>query len=129
MLSLTMMGEMTIPVPSSRAPSGNKEVSTRTLPSICCIPCSHLFSQLAEHNQRIPRHGARIETASVTMILILKGQRPIGLNALRKVRIAARHQHQIAMKRAISIDGPGSIDPRVKTIIRTEQFERCSFGQ
>ena len=56
------------------------------------------------------------------MVLIFKRQRSTGLNAGGEIRVTARHQNEIALKRAVLADPSGAIDPAMKTVVATEEF-------
>jgi len=63
------------------------------------------------------------------MIVVFKRQRAVRLNAIREVQISARHQHQVALQRAILLNRSSPIDLGVKSIVSAKKFQRRAFGQ
>ena len=90
---------------------------------------THLGGDVADHQERITRHGLRVGACIVRVVLVLEGERAILLDASRQIRIAARHQNQIAIERPVAADRPRSIDAGVKTIVRTEETERAPHSE
>ena len=63
------------------------------------------------------------------MVLILKGQRAIRVDATREVRIATGNQDQITVERAVRANHASAIHARVETKVSAQQSQRSSFSE
>ena len=63
------------------------------------------------------------------MIFVHKSESAIGLNAIRKIRVAAGDKHEVAFEAALGVHRPGAIDARVEAIVGTERGEKGAFGE
>ena len=89
----------------------------------------HLCGNFTDHEKRVARNSARVRSAFVRMIFVLERETLIRPDAARKVRIPARNQNQVALERAVRSDRAGAIKARVKSIVRTEEFQRRAFSK
>src|ERR1700704_796820 len=65
--------------------------------------------------------------AAIGMILILKRESAIALNAIRKVRVAASHQDEIAIQGAVSFDRASAVNSRVEAVVCAQKLQRGAF--
>ena len=63
------------------------------------------------------------------MIFVHEGERPVGLNAIRKIGIAAGHQDEVAFQRAVLVDRTGAIHASVEAVVGAEFGEDGAFGK
>jgi len=63
------------------------------------------------------------------VIVVHKGERAVGLNAIRKIGVAAGNEDEVAFQRAMFVDRPGAIDVRVKAIVGTKFRKDRAFGK
>ncbi|MBV6520315.1 MAG: hypothetical protein MNPFHGCM_00420 [Gemmatimonadaceae bacterium] len=63
------------------------------------------------------------------MIVVLEGQRAVGLKTLRQVWVAAGNEHEVAGERAVPPDRTGAIHSRMETMIRAEHGQRGTGAQ
>jgi len=90
----------------------------------------NLRRKRADSRQRIA--GNQLRAAGhriIGMILVLKGESPVGLDTVRQIRIAGCDQDQIPVESAASVDHAGAEDSRVEPVFRAEQRERRALGQ
>jgi len=87
-----------------------------------------LIGQLVDHEQRIARHGLGVGAAVVGVVLVLERERAVGADTSREVGVAARHQHQVAVQRAILADRTSAIQARMESIARAQQLQAGPFG-
>src|SRR2546426_8450865 len=63
------------------------------------------------------------------MILIDKGESAVGLDAVRKIGIAAGDEDEIAFQFAFRIYWAGAIDAGMKAVVRAQFGEERAFGE
>src|SRR5882757_1046479 len=67
--------------------------------------------------------------AIVRVIVVHEGERAVGLNAIRKIGVAAGNEDEVAFQRAMFVDRPGAIDVGVKAIVGTKFRKDRTFGK
>jgi hypothetical protein len=92
------------------------------------VPGRHLIGQLADHEQRIAGHRLGVGAAVVRVVLVLERKRAVGADPTGQVGIAARHEHQIAVQRAVLANRARAIDSRVETVVGAQQLEGGALG-
>ena len=75
-----------------------------------------VFCKLLDDHEGI----ARQRWPSVRMIFVHKSQRAVRLDTIRKIRIAARNQNQVALESAVFVDRACSVNAGMKAIVRTK---------
>lgn len=86
----------------------------------------NLPGEFANDGQRVAGNRLCRGLAIVRMIDVLESECAIRLNAIRQIRVARRHQDQVAVQGAAGIDLTCAEDARVEPVIGTEQREkRC----
>src|SRR5262249_12593573 len=84
-----------------------------------------VLGELLDDNERVARKSG----AAVGMVFVDEGEGAVGLDAIRKVGIAASDENQIALEGAMLVDRAGVVDTRVEAIIGAELCKEGAFGE